>query len=375
MNVGLNDSNRLSFFIREVPRFMGCICGTPQMVNIVMQSVNQPIIRHTILAFSSAVKEAQGDLMPLSVYRNIQAVIPNIQRAITESNLNTSHLVSVTFLAWLGLTISDFQTAQSHLRGLLSMLQATKHIAPTADFIRHRPNSMAMFLFCVAVKADNYISSRNLANQVAIPPIRFIESYHREWLYYTASSEMHLQYCLATLQLDCLANNICHLQRQAMKLRAGKVRTAEQEIARRVEMIKAEHKTWTSRPYIRHHVLVNEAWPRSLSASSESIPSRRFLTYPEYIIFDPTVAYMHMTHASLIIHMNIVLTGELNSNEAESRDAAILVCRIFAALKGALGRNDGMMLYGCITTLLFAGLIFTDDRFKMGKRLCHRRIG
>ena len=122
---------------------------------------------------------------------------------------------------------------------------------------------------------------------------------------------------------------------------------------------------WSRRPYIHHHVMVNEVWPRSLK-SSESSPSRRFLSHSEYIIFDPLVAYMHMIHTYLTIHINIIQAGTISEEDNENYDAAILVCRIFAALKVALGDNDGMMLYGCITALLFAGLVFTNRRYPDG---------
>lgn len=62
---------------------------------------------------------------------------------------------------------------------------------------------------------------------------------------------------------------------------------------------------------------------------------------PEYMIDDLIVAYMHMTHAYLMIQMTVIVTGQGDSHESESCNAAI---RIFAALKGALGGNDGMML-------------------------------
>ena len=365
MHVQFSDSNQLSFFIHEVPRFIGSVCGTPQMVNIVAQSFNQPFVRHTIVAFSLAVQQTEDDLVPLAIYRNVQSVIPNIQQAITERSMNNSHLISVTFLAWLALTICDFQTARCHLRGLISMLQATHHISSTASPTRYRPNLVAMFLFCIAVKADNYIACRDQNHQLAIPPVRVNENYHREWLQSITSSEIHLQYCLATLQLDGLANNICHLQRQANNLRM-KSRNAQPEISRRVASLKTEHESWVSRIHIHHHLLVNEKWSKLLESPGPST-SLRFLSYSKYIIFDPLVAFMHLTHAYLAIHMNIILAGGLNRQDHESYNAAILICRIFAALQGGLGQNERMMLYRCITALLFAGLVFTDYQYPDGK--------
>ena len=357
MYVHANDSNQLSFFLREVPQFMGCICCLPQMIDIFTESVNQPILRHSILALSSAIQQAQGGLVSLYITRNIQYIIPQIQQAISEVKITTSHMVSVTFLAWLALTTCDFRTAHRHIRGLLSMLKVTQHISPSAQYTTQDPHPLAMFLFCMAVKADNYLATRN--QPFAIPPIQFNENYHRQWLKTIATSEMHLQYCLATVQLDFLTNNIGHLQRQATQLRLSGFPDAEGEIRRRMAPLRLVHKSWLSRPYIQHHIrsidLPENPYPDSPGSPSPS----RFLSYPEYIIFDPLVAYMHMNHTCLTIHMNFVLSGHVNDDE--SYEAAILICRIFAALNSALGGNAGKTLHGCLTALWFAGMVFADN--------------
>ena len=248
MDVQISDSNCLSFFLSDVPQFMGCICCLPQMVNIFMQSVNQPILRHSILALSSAIQQAQGGLASLYIHRNIQQVIPHIQRAIADIKINNSHMVSVTFLGWLALITGDLSTAHRHLRGLLSMLKVTHHLSAAAEPTRHDPNPLAMFLFCMTVKADNYLGARN--QPYAIPPLQFNENYHRQWLKATTTSEMHLQYCLATIQLDTLSNNVGHLQRQAKELRSSGFLGAEEEIKRRITPMKRDHQAWISRPYV-----------------------------------------------------------------------------------------------------------------------------
>lgn len=364
MHVQCTDSNQLSFFIHEVPRLIGAYCGTPQMINVLLQSINQPFVRHTIVAFALAVQQTRDSPVPLSVYRNVQSVIPHLQHAINERNLNNAHLISVTFLAWLALTICDFQTARCHLRGFISMLQATHHISMYANPTRYKPSTIAMYLFCIAVKADNYIACRDLNSKMTIPPIRVNETYHRKWIQYITSSELLLQYSLANIQLDGLANNICHLQRQAKNLRLS-LSNAQPEISRRVASIKAEHQRWLSRPYIQHHLLANDQRYNVLE-SLEQPATVRFLDYSRYTIFDPLVALMHMTHAHLAIQMNFILAGSINREDNESYNAAILICRICAALKELLGRNEDRMLYRCITSLLFAGLVFTNSRYSDG---------
>ena len=354
MYVKVSDSNQLSFFLREVPQFMGCTCCLPQIVDIFMQSSNQPILRHSILALSSAIQQARGGSVSHYITRNVQHIIPQIQQAITLVKINTSHLVSVTFLAWLSLTTCDFRTAHRHIRGLVSMLKATNHLSPSAQCTNQDPDPLPMFLFCMAVKVDNYLATRN--QPFAIPPIQFNENYHRQWLKTITTSEMHLQYCLATVQIDYLTNNIGHLQRQAIQLRLNGVSDAEGEIRRRMAPLRLEHKSWLSRPYIQHHIRSNDL---SQLSYLDSPSSSRFLRYPEYIIFDPSVAYMHMNHTCLTIHMNFVLLGHVN--DAESYSAAVLICRIFTALSFAQGVNVGKTLHGCLTALWFAGMVFAEN--------------
>lgn len=363
MDVHVNDSSHLSFFLREVPQFMGCVCCLPQMVDIFMQSINQPILRHSIIALSSAIQQAQGDLVSLYIHRNIRHIIPQIQQAISDVKINNSHLVSVTFLAWLALTTCNFRTAHRHLRGLISMFKVTHHLSPTAEYARRDPRPLPMFLFCMAVKADNYLASRN--QPFAIPPLQFNENYHRQWLKLTTTSEMHLQYCLATIQIDCLANNIGHLQRQANQLRYSRFLHAEAEIRRRIAPMKIAHQIWVSRPHIQHHIRRTDLSQNPSSPSSPaSSASIGFLSHPEYIIFDPLVAYMHMNHACLTIHMNIVLEGHVDPQDKETYDAATLIGRIYAALNIALGGDAGKILNGCLTALWFAGMVFADSRNK-----------
>ena len=152
----VSDSNQLSFFLREVPQFMGCISFLPQMVDIFMESINQPILRHSILALSTVIRQSQGNGANMHIGRNIQQVIPRIQSTIREVNFNDSHMVSVTFLAWLALTTCDFAAAHRHIRGIVSMLKVTNHVLATAYPARKEPHPLAMFLFSMAVKADNY---------------------------------------------------------------------------------------------------------------------------------------------------------------------------------------------------------------------------
>lgn len=360
MDVQIIDSNYMSYFLREVPLYMGCICLFPEMLNIFMQSVNTPIVRHSILALSSTIQQPQSGLATLYVQRNIQHIIPHIKQAITEVHIDAAHMVSVTFLGWLSLTANDLHTAHRHFRGLFSMLKLTHHLSATAEPLREPPHTLTMFLYRMAHKADNTLCYRNQPQ--VFPPTRFVESYHREWLQNITSSEVHIQYSLATIQLDDIANNINHLHREANQLRRFNFPDTQQILERKLRPLRIEHGMWVYRPYIQRHLRGNDPLVRSGASNPEASPvagKSTFLSHPEYIIYDPMVAYMHMQHSYLSIHMNLVETGR--TDDEDSYELGILVCRIFAALNGAFG-NAGKILNGCVTALWFAGIPFTNDK-------------
>lgn len=336
---------------------MGCVCCLPEMISIFLQSNNQPLVRHSILALSSAIQQTQGGEATLYIQRNVLHIIPQIQQAISTTSIDSPHLISVTFLGWLALTSGDLPTAHRHLKGLLSMLKLTHHLTASAEPKRLEPHPLAMFLFRMAVKVDNTLGYRN--QPLVMPILQYDEQYHRKWLKSTTSSEIHVQYSLATIQLDDLANNLLHLHRQTMRLRKERIPNAETAIRHRLASLRLEHQTWTTRPCLSRHIVrsINPRMPPELPESSRR---HRFLSYPEYIIFDPLVAFMHMTHSYIAIHISIVSHGYVNPLDKECFNAATLVCRIFAALNGALGGNAGKKLGGCSTALWFAGLVFAD---------------
>jgi hypothetical protein len=354
MGVQMVDSNYISYFLNEVPRVLGCTCCTPQIVDIFMQSINQPILRHSILALSSALCIGSRSS---SVYtRNkIQRIIPQIKEAITSVTIGSSHIVAVTFLAWLALAKGDLHAAHRHVGGLFSMLQTTHHLSSTADPLRPEPNPLVMFLFRLAVKADNTLGSRN--QPYVFPVLRDHETYHRRWLTVATSSEVHLQYCLATIKLDDLANHIGHIHMGVDKLKMSGVHSEERTIVQ-TERIRIEHKTWLYRAYIHRHIGGNDPVTWKEWTEEQPMPINTFLEHRPYSIFDPLVAHMHLLHASLGIHLSIVKSERFQEYDDECFDAAILIARIYTALNNA--RVSGNGGNDVLIALWLAGLVFAD---------------
>ena len=93
--------------------------------------------------------------------------------------------------------------------------------------------------------------------------------------------------------------------------------------------------------------------------------NHRFLHYPVYPISDAVFAQMLLIHASLGIHLSIVMTGKLGPFPRTRCEFAIQVCRIYAAL----GTHSSVQKTGqsrIINALWLAGLVFGNDCYPAG---------
>src|SRR5438045_9161005 len=107
-------------------------------------------------------------------------------------------------------------------------------------------------------------------------------------------------------------------------------------------------------PVIQPHIPNEEGTFPVINA----IPTRdnnRFLHYPEYPISDPVFAQMLLLHASLGIHLSIVMTGNLGPYPQTRYDFAVQVCRIYGAL-GAPSSSQKTGQSRIINALWLAGL-------------------
>jgi hypothetical protein len=364
------DGRYMSFFLREAPNFMGCSCALPEIVNIFTQSTNTPIIRYSILALSAAIQLTRSHT-PGNAYtlRNVNRITPQIKRAISQVKINDSHLVSVTFLAWVALTVGKSSAAHHHLRGLFSMLKLNRFLSKTGSPVNGTSNQLVMLLFRLAVKVDNVLGYRNFP--LVFPPLKYDETQTREWLGRIIASDEHLNYGLAAIQLDDYTNNLCHLQHETVHLRRLGCTNLNWDFQARLLSLKYELSIWPYRPYIRQHIVYPVSSPavwREKPCESALIGGQ-FLSYPKYIVSDPIVAYMHMAHAGLVIHLNMLMSPspKIPTNPMESPFwgdeafyAAILLCRIHSALNALRGDTRGISAnaHTTLVNLWLAGCAF-----------------
>ena len=243
----------------------------------------------------------------------------------------------------------DLHTTHRHLKGLFLMFIETRHLNPLGEPFDN-PDPIIMFLYRMSLKIDNTLAYRNFPQ--AYPPITDHEVYHRQWLprIFSAGKD-DLENCLAAFKLDDFTNQICHLHQQARRHRKQN-ESHESNIQRLANAILTEHTEWLSLPVIKKHIPVD--------ANDASDEERRFLHYPPLAKSDAVFAQMVLIHASLGIHLSIILTGKLGPYPHTRYEAAVQVCRIYAAL-GARPTIQKTGQSRVINALWLAGLVLGND--------------
>jgi len=366
MQVQPVDSRYLTYFVTEMPRILGSNRFFPTAVTtIYQQSMNEPVLRHSILAISSWMADNRDGRTPLYSLQHVQSCLPEIQKAIIDCKISPAHILAVNFLSWLALVTGDLETTHRHLNGLFLMFVDMRHLSPLGEpYDNTDPN--LMFLYRTSIKIDNTLGYRNFP--LAYPPLTNHEKYHQQWLRHFISNQSDIDFCIASLKLDDFTNQICHLHYAARQLRRKSesspmvdTTAQEAEIQIRAKLISEEHEAWLSLPEIKPRIQVDDGFP-VVGTHQET----RFLHYPEYQITDPAVAQMMLIHASVGIHLSIVMTGKLGDYPRWRHDDAVLICRIYAAL----GAHSTIQKTGQsreINALWLAGLVLGNDCYPAGE--------
>ena len=362
-----DDSKYLTYFVTEVPDILGSDRFFPSAINsIFKQSVNEPVLRHSILAVSSWMTDNRQGRLPLYTIRHLERILPGIQKAIHELNITTAHILSVSFLSWLALMTGDLCTTHRHLKGLFLMYLETRHLNILGEAY-HNPDPLIMFLYRMSIKIDNTLAYRNYP--LAYPVMTNQELSHRQWLAHYLSQETAIEQCLATFRLDDFTNQICHLHLHARQLRDQK-ESNESQIHDRAKTIAFELNAWLNLSVVRPHipaVSVETGLPVVSHHESSMREDVQFLHFPPYRIKDAMFGQMMMIHASLGIHLSIIVTGKLGSYPRTRYEYAVEVCRIYAALRSSSQSTiEKTGQSRMINSLWLAGLVLGRDTYPAG---------
>lgn len=366
-----DDSKYLTYFVTEVPDILGSDRFFPSAItSIFKQSVNQPVLRHSILAVSSWMTDNRQGRLPLYTLRHLERILPGIQKAIEELNISTAHILSVSFLSWLALLTGDLYTTHRHLKGLFLMYLEARHLNILGE-TSHNPDPLIMFLYRMSIRIDNTLAYRNYP--LAYPVMADQTRSHRRWLTHYLSQESDIEQCLATFLLDDFTNQICHLHFQARQLRVQN-ESNESQIHDQAKTIVVDHSAWLNLSVVRPHipaVAPEERFPVVSHHESSMVEDAQFLHYPAYRIKDVMFGQQMMIHASLGIHLSIVVTGKLGPYPRTRYEYAVQVCRIYAALRSsARSTVEKTGQSRMINSLWLAGLVLGRDSYPAGTIPC-----
>jgi hypothetical protein len=360
------DSLYLTYFVTEILQILGSERFIPSTITTILrENMNQPVLRHSIQAISSWITDSRQGRPPMyGTLQHLQRCLPGIQKAIADSKISPAHILAVSFLSWLGL-MGDLHTTHRYLQDLFLMFVNMRHLSLLGQPYDNTDPNM-MFLHRISIKIDNVLAYRNFP--LAYPPLTSHGNYNQKWLRHFISNQSDIDNCIASFQLDDFTNQICHLHYATRELRRKRetlptvdVTRQETEIQARAELISQEHKTWLLLPQIAPRIPVDKGFPVVGTQGEQT----RFLHYPDYPITDTVLAEMLLIHASLGIHLSIVTTGKLGDYPRSRHDAAVQICRIYAALEvhSSMQKTRQRRL---TNALWLAGLVLGNDCYPAG---------
>jgi len=340
------DSKYFTYFISEVPKVLRADrFFRTAATSIFNQSINEPVLRHSILAVSSWIVDDVSGRSTVYPHQHLQRVLPRIRTAIYQSTITRADIISVSFLAWLAFMSDDFHLTQRHLKGLFLMFLEHGHLDLNGD-PKDNPDPLLMCLYRLAIKLDNNLAYMNFP--LAFPPLGDHTALHRQWLPHFIGNQEDMEDCLASFKLDDFTNQIAHLHRRP-----------EPEIVRRGSVIATELAEWLTLPAVVRHEST-----ASLDPSSDS--QNLFLNHPPYPVDDRQWAEDLLIHAALQIHLSIEMTGELGPCPLGRCEAAVQVCRIHGAI-GTKICDVGTTGHGkTLSSLFLAGLVFDPQSYATG---------
>jgi hypothetical protein len=360
------DSKYLIYFLTEVPELLGCERFFRSAIpTILEQSLNQPILRHTILALSSWFVDNRLGWTPLSSLQHHSCALPGIQNAITELKITSEHITSVTLLSWLSLISGDMQAAHRHLMGLFLMFTAVGHLTPEG-IPGENPDPMFMFLYRIAIKIDNTLAYRNFS--LVFPLITDHVHIHRQWLSHFVSNPKELEICLSAFKLDDLTNQLCHLHSEVREMQQTRNPAIfGSRIQESYSKMKTNLKAWRSSPTLQEYTPVLDV-PAVQVSPQIPLESQimQILHRSYYQVDDLVVAEMLMIYASLLIQLSISMEEKLGPFPESRIEAAIETCVIYASIGEAIETVKKTGESTMINALWLAGLVFEKKLFPTG---------
>ena len=170
------------------------------------------------------------------------------------------------------------------------------------------------------------------------------------------------QWTLAQLELDDIGNRISRMHLRANAVRSGKQsdEVDERELVLNTELLVRLNDRWRQNPVIQVAEYL-EQLHRQTPPDADS-KEKHFLSYPELRFRNPLYACLLLAHYAIRISSSFVLDQRIGPQTPDRLEAAIEICRIYAALGG----NHPVGSLTCLASIWWAGLVFDETTHPNG---------
>lgn len=182
---------------------------------------------------------------------------------------------------------------------------------------------------------------------------------------YLGSASRELEdWTLAQLELDDLGNRIFRIHLRASAIRSAKEPDPiyQRELDLNTQRLVSENEQWKEKPVIQVAEYI-EQLHRQQSAP-EPPPRRTFLGYPTIRFKNPLYACLLLTHYAMTISLSLIVDPRVGPRTPDRVNAAIQICRIYAALGG----NHPVGSLTCLASVWWAGLTFDSRKYPLEAR-------
>ena len=340
----------------------------PSAPSAILELASQhPPTLQSILAVAAQHADMVAGRKPTRALIHLSKCLPQIQTALTSTQINEGHIAAVYCLTRLYFARRERNTARNHLHGLYLMLEAYQQGnldgTPGSPYkIPRDPSPFMMFLWRIAIQMDLAIGNRG--QQLVFPsPAPGQDDFHRTWISKIASPEA-TEWALAEFALDDLFHHSIHLEQLAAKLRSSPFYDQESHeagIREGVENLWEMHRHWKTREIVRKAAKVENQYRHGNPITENT---GQFLHYGPPLRFqNEFFVRMLIYHTERIIQIDSILTPSLKTPSERRVRAAIEVCRIVA---GVRDMNEGGSIGQYFQGLNNAGIVFDPQKYPEG---------
>jgi hypothetical protein len=362
------DSQYLKFFldnghtmVRPLGLFFPCACQ-----RIFRASMEYSRLRQAIIAISMDYSDSSNLHSP----KLTRYLIPFLEKQSPDSTktITVYSRDSEIFAIFLILTLTlkhlsstkDVPSLRRNVKRLYRLFRAAQ---ADVTHCRREPLSPLLFYIWRQVMRINVTLALGVAHiPSSFPPPalhpngRVATGYGPIRQFLGSASREFEQWTLAQLELDDIGNRVCRLHLRANVLRSGKQpdELGERELLLNTQQLVSLNERWRMKPQIQvaeYIEQIHRQGPLTLPPKE-----KRFLSYPPLRFKNPLYACLLLTHYAIRISSSLILDQRVGPRMPDRVDAAVEICRIYAALGG----NHPVGSLTCLASVWWAGLVFDE---------------